>query len=667
MLLRVSFVVLALAWPGLGLAQTSRYVDSLLRIARQPKPDTNVFNAYAAIQRYYFNRGQYDSTVTYSYLNETVANALGDKRRMAMAQYNLALVFTNLTRYDSALARLDRVEALLPDVTDTTVHINFYNAHTLLRNYQSDYSGAIEYLMKAAELIEKSSNPAIRKLLPQTYGNLGHNLIAEKQFEKGIEYEKKALRITGYESEQRYRTLIHLDIFDAYVRLKDIRSARAHLDTAVNLSSTLNNVVVAGLVANNEGMYYDAIGDNEGALKAYRKSYDLTESTGNNYLKAGTAANMARIYLALGNGEAAGRYAMEANGIGKQLRDYDVVASTYETLMNINSRKGDFRTALQHAQLFKVYSDSATNKSTQAAALAMENKYQNQRREREIASLKMANIQYELERARQNRLLAGGTIASVSLIVILALAYRNSRQRSIMAEKEKQFQQERITFLERQQQVVSLQGMINGQEAERSRIARDLHDGLGGLFSTVKMYFSTLQHENPALGKNELFQKGYSVIDTASVEVRRIAHNLMPEVLLKLGLVNALKDLCDNISTGKLLNVSLEVHGMNDRLNTTTEIMLFRIVQELLNNIVKHAQASEAIIQCVKDQSRLSLIVEDNGRGFDTGEVAQGKHSGMSSVRNRVDYLRGKMTIDSQKNVGTTVMMDFSVNEPAYA
>ncbi len=103
--------------------------------------------------------------------------------------------------------------------------------------------------------------------------------------------------------------------------------------------------------------------------------------------------------------------------------------------------------------------------------------------------------------------------------------------------------------------------MINGQETERTRIAKDLHDGLGGLFSTVKMYFSTLQYKNPELGSDELFQKGYSIVDTASVEVRRIAHNMMPEVLMNSVSLTRSKNLCDSITSGKLLTVSLEVHG----------------------------------------------------------------------------------------------------------
>jgi two-component system, NarL family, sensor kinase len=102
---------------------------------------------------------------------------------------------------------------------------------------------------------------------------------------------------------------------------------------------------------------------------------------------------------------------------------------------------------------------------------------------------------------------------------------------------------------------------------------------------------------------------------------------------------------------------------MNRRLNATTEIMLFRIIQELLNNIIKHAQASEAIIQFIREDSRLSVIVEDNGRGFNSEEADIRKNAGIATIQSRVDYLNGKMSIDSQRNVGTTIMMDFLINE----
>lgn len=203
--------------------------------------------------------------------------------------------------------------------------------------------------------------------------------------------------------------------------------------------------------------------------------------------------------------------------------------------------------------------------------------------------------------------------------------------------------------------------MITGQETERSRIARDLHDGLGGLFSTVKMYFSTLQHERPELSNDPLFTKSFELADTASVEMRRIAHNLMPEVLLKLGLVNAVQDLCNNINAGRLMIISFQYYGMEQRLNSSIEVMLYRIIQELLNNIIKHAEASEVIIQFNRHSDRLTITVEDNGRGFNVSDVSVGT-AGISTIKNRVNYLNGQLNIDSKSGVGTTVIMEFLLN-----
>jgi two-component system NarL family sensor kinase len=255
------------------------------------------------------------------------------------------------------------------------------------------------------------------------------------------------------------------------------------------------------------------------------------------------------------------------------------------------------------------------------------------------------------------------SLSGAILLLVLGLLYRNSKQKQTIAEKEQRLQQEQIRFLERQQQLVSLQSMLNGQETERTRIAKDLHDGLGGLFSTVKMNFSVLQHENVALKSDPLFQKSYEMVDTASAELRRIAHNMMPEVLMKLGLIQAVQDMCVSVSSSKLLKVSLQAYGMNQRLNAATEIMLYRIIQELINNIIKHAQATQAIIQFNKDGNRLTVTVEDNGRGFNTQEVDAAKHTGMETVKSRVNYLNGNINIDSQNGIGTTVLMEFLVNE----
>jgi signal transduction histidine kinase len=233
----------------------------------------------------------------------------------------------------------------------------------------------------------------------------------------------------------------------------------------------------------------------------------------------------------------------------------------------------------------------------------------------------------------------------------------------VIARQQQDLQQQQISSLEKQQQVIALQSMINGQEGERTRIARDLHDGLGGIFSTVKMHFSTLQHEVPELKSNNLYRKSFEMVDGASEELRKIAHNMMPEVLMKMGLVPALQDLCNNIGAGKQLHINLQAYGMDKRLSASIEVMLFRIIQELINNIIKHSGASETIIQFNRNANNLNITVEDNGNGFDVNEIETKRQAGLQTIRSRVAFLDGRISIDSKTGVGTTVMIDLLLNE----
>ncbi|RYY68430.1 MAG: sensor histidine kinase, partial [Chitinophagaceae bacterium] len=585
------------------------------------------------------------------------------KRQQGRIFYNAGLIYTNLTRYDSAIFYLNEAEKMALLMRDTNLLVNIYNANALLSNYQSDYKTAVEFLTKAATLVAESKNIVHRDYLPQVYGNMGHNLIAEKQLQKGILYEKKALLFANYPDEKRYRLMLHLDITDAYIKLNDLGLAKPHLDSARIIALNLNNPVLKTMQLNTEGAYFAATNDNARSLQAYLISYRIADSMKNEFIKSECADNVAKAYLKTGSLDLAEQFAWTANKISTSLSSHSIRASTYETLKTISSLRKNYQQAFQFSEMQKLYADSATSDASQKSSLYLEARYQSVKNENDISALTISNTNKEIEVFKRNRLLLIGGLFSSALLILLGLLYRNSRQKRSLAEKDAALQQEQVKFLERQQQVLSLQSMVNGQETERTRIAKDLHDGLGGLFSTIKMYFSTLQHEQPQLKEDALFIKSYEMVNTASEEVRRIAHNMMPEVLIKIGLLQAVQELCNSISAGKLLTVTLQSYGVEKRLNASTEIMLFRIIQELLNNIIKHAHASEAIIQFNKEENRLSVIVEDNGRGFNTLEKETTSQAGLASVESRVSYLNGKLSIDSQQESGTTVMMDFLLNE----
>ena len=383
----------------------------------------------------------------------------------------------------------------------------------------------------------------------------------------------------------------------------------------------------------------------------------------NNYQPASYNFAIGKTYLVKNRLDSAFSYLSKAAALAKQANSMDVYYHICQQISLYYERTGNFTKAYQYLQEYTKLNDSIIVEETRRYSAQLEAMYESNKKETEIIRLK--NIELEKNIALRNRSNYLYTAGGIMLLLGTMFYFRtkNYRTKEKLLQKEKVLQQEQIKFLEKQQQVVSLQSMINGQETERTRIAKDLHDGLGGLFSTIKMYFSSLLHERQELKSSEVFSKSYSLIDTASDEVRRIAHNMMPEVLIKLGLVQAIQDLCSNISAGKIIQVQLQAYGMDKRLATSTEIMLYRIIQELLNNIMKHAHATEAILQFNNDGHRLMVTVEDNGRGFDMFEKNEEKHAGLDTIRSRVHYLNGNISIESHKETGTTVMMEFLLND----
>ena len=216
---------------------------------------------------------------------------------------------------------------------------------------------------------------------------------------------------------------------------------------------------------------------------------------------------------------------------------------------------------------------------------------------------------------------------------------------------------QQISELEKEKKLLAAQSLMKGQEEERSRLARDLHDGVGGLLSGVKLSMSTmkgnvfLSEENARSFENVIAQ-----LDQSITELRRVSHNMMPEALIKYGLKEALENYCDNMNVSGKIKVQLQTYGMEQRMEQSTEIVIYRIVQELLNNVIRHAGAAKVLIQLVREDDRFNLTVEDDGKGFNVKETRNG--AGLANIKARIDYLNGDMDIVSKKGEGTSVHVE---------
>jgi len=269
-------------------------------------------------------------------------------------------------------------------------------------------------------------------------------------------------------------------------------------------------------------------------------------------------------------------------------------------------------------------------------------KYNTEKKELEISVLKAEK--------KTNKILI------LSLLAILAAGasagyfiYKNQKQRQLLATQ-------RIKELEQEKQITAAQSLLEGETTERARLSRDLHDGLGGMLSVAKLKMTSMRGNMTIPEENVLaFNSAIDLLDTSIKELRRVAHNLMPESLMKYGLNAALSDFC--LSTDK---VKYHFYGIDRRPDEKTEIATYRIINEVVNNALRHSEAANINVQLLIDESRLHVSVEDDGKGFDPAIAEAGGGNGLRNIRSRVTSLNGKIEIFTSPGKGTEVNVEFN-------
>jgi two-component system NarL family sensor kinase len=294
---------------------------------------------------------------------------------------------------------------------------------------------------------------------------------------------------------------------------------------------------------------------------------------------------------------------------------------------------------------YSILNDSIQGVDIQKQLQELDTKYLTVQKEKQIVTL-------EKEKQTRNTLIYSLIAGLIGLILIAILGYRNITFRKRVAEQE-------VQQLQQEKQLVATNSILKGQEEERTRVARDLHDGLGGLLSGIKLTLNSVKG-NVILPEESAmtFTRALTQLDGAISEMRRVAHSMMPEALVRFGLIDALSDFCEGISTSGRLKVTMQHFGFENRLDSQVEVVLYRIVQELLNNVLKYADATEAQVQLTWVDNHVSVTVEDNGKGFDVKTLEVNKGAGLRNVQARVDYLNGTLDIQSKPGEGTSVLVE---------
>lgn len=200
--------------------------------------------------------------------------------------------------------------------------------------------------------------------------------------------------------------------------------------------------------------------------------------------------------------------------------------------------------------------------------------------------------------------------------------------------------------------------MLESHERERQQIANELHDNLGSLLATLKLNFQNLSRYQKDENKS-LFEKTDALLEETYQKVRNISHLKNLGIVGSDGLVVAVKNMAEKMTVINRLNINVIPHGLTERLANLTEITLFRIIQELCTNIIKHSEANEVNIYLTQHNSNLlNVIIEDNGKGFDYKKVTKKDGIGLKTIEQKVEQMGGTFTVDSVISKGTTILID---------
>lgn len=338
-----------------------------------------------------------------------------------------------------------------------------------------------------------------------------------------------------------------------------------------------------------------------------------------------------------------------------------------ESLSKIQFRLEDCSGAVKSLRQAARLKVEIRNERFHAEILDAQTKYETEKKERENVELRAENAEKDAAQKRSSMFILILVLGFIIFGASGGFMYYRKHQKALLAEKNEQIKQQEIDELMQKQEISAMSAMMEGQEKERKRIAQDLHDRIGSQLAAVKLNMEALEDkvEKGQAESMEQFGKTYGLLDHLVEEVRKISHNMVSGVLMKFGLEAALRDLAQHISGSGKIKIEVRVFNLDERIDGQVEIAIYRVVQELVANALKHAQAQLISISLNRQDNNLNVVVEDDGKGFDLALVEKGM--GLENIRQRVEALEGKLNIDAKPGRGTTVIVDVPIKSSSHA
>jgi len=521
---------------------------------------------------------------------------------------------------------------------------------------QGDFATALSLYLPAEELTTRNNEyPSLRDVLSK----IGDCYLKLNQFDTAGIYAGKNLKIVDKLTDLFDKAAVYIDYGNWLNETNKYEEGLLYYNKAGQLLDKADNQGLYHTYYYNYAFLLSRKGKYAESLGYYEKAYNAALNSGVLFDQLDARYKMGLMNYYLKNYQTSSLILKDALKKAIEIKSSLLQRNILDAWSCLENDRKNYHFAFD---LLNKYIDAANDVSSDEARRQMNfvnAKYK--ARERSFEIEKLENEKKVQDATIQRRNLMVFALSAILLISLIAgfTIYRNFKITREISRQKAMIQEQRINELEQERQIIALNSTLQGEETERSRLARDLHDGLGGLLSGLKLTLMNMKG-NAIITREamDLYDHALGLLDTSIKELRHVAHNLMPETLFRFGLRQTLSDFCEGVGNPKL-KVDFVFYGDERRYDEKLEIATYRIVQELVNNAMKHSEASEIAVQLVSDEDRLSITVQDNGKGMDVDSTNQSSGKGLANIRSRVASFGGQFDLSSERGKGTEATIEF--------
>ncbi|TVQ07233.1 MAG: hypothetical protein EA361_18645 [Bacteroidetes bacterium] len=597
-----------------------------------------------------------------------------------LAQASQVVITNPAVARDIAMDRLSAIEKNGKDKDK----IPFYNMIGVSYLYQAQYNNAIKEFYNSMELALELNEPLY---LAHTHHNIGLvNLFSEK-YKDAIDFFLKSLEIYEHINDTINMYTAMNSIGRIYYEINDLGKAYSYYAKAWDGFLRYRHELGISSVANHKAMYYQAIGQPDSTIHyfnqaiLYGKKVESNFNLSDIYLEKGNfyfhTANypraisnyhisdslaqvvnsprqacypklgIAMAYLEMNNTDQAMTYVEAVSQINQQIENDEISFRISETLSSIYEHQGNITRAFEH---YKLANEKRSKLYDQTEIYQVYNvELEQLNRQMELNQLTMERQELLLSQRKNTMVLI--IVISVSLLIILSLLYK------FYINKIKQLQKNKLHENQIRHSREKNRAALEAETSERKRLGLELHDGVGPLISLTKLNVTNVIEDDTLSTerKHDLLKKTASNLDEILREMKHISYNLAPLVLMERGFEYAIRNLAAKIKNLRQYDVHLNINGVDKSLGTYHQHALYRTIQEMLNNVILHAEAREINMEILQNDHDITVMIEDDGKGFEVCGKATGQGLGLKSAASRIEGLGGEFLIDSKPGRGTII------------